>query len=56
MAERLKGFYEGLEQEVRKRTQELRQERDKLFSIFNSMEDGVVIIRRVTMWSSQTGG
>ncbi|MEK7678994.1 MAG: HAMP domain-containing protein, partial [Deltaproteobacteria bacterium] len=46
MAERLKGFYEGLEQEVRKRTGELRQERDKLFTIFNSMEDGVLIISR----------
>lgn len=46
MAERLKGFYAGLEQEVRKRTGELRQERDKLFSIFNSMEDGVIIIGR----------
>lgn len=46
MAERLKGFYAGLEEEVRKRTGELRQERDKLFTIFNSMEDGVLIISR----------
>ncbi len=46
MAERLKGYYSGLEQEIRKRTGELRQERDKLFAIFNSMEDGVIIISR----------
>ncbi len=44
MAERLKGFYEGLHDEIRKKTHELTLERDKLFAVLNSMEDGVVIM------------